>query len=183
MKYKQQKKEKLNHVHEYINYTSDWHSPWDSFKLCCHNYTHVKALSHCHRGHSVNLLRLQYLRDHDLGSTVMQIRVALVKTARFGFMKQGVQINNLPKAMNLASRNLKHSSMLPTLILLQEPAFQWLALFSYFSVPDHCNGKWPDQVTFLQSPIPPGISALWYKFRLSSHNLWIQNLAFMLLQN
>lgn len=72
----------------------------------------------------MNLLRLQYLRDHDLGSTVMQIRVALVKTARFGFMKQGVQINNLPKAMNLASRNLKHSSMLPTLILLQEPAFQ-----------------------------------------------------------
>lgn len=117
-KNKQGKKEKPNHVHEYINYTSDWHSHWDSFKLCYHNYTYVKALSHFHRGHSVNLLCFWYLREHDLGSTMMQIRAALFKTARSVFMKQGVQMNNLPKTMNLASWNLKHSNMLPTEILL-----------------------------------------------------------------
>jgi len=50
---------------------------------------------------------------------MMEIRVALVKTARFGFMKQGVQFNYLPKAKNLALWNLNQNSMLPAQTLFE----------------------------------------------------------------
>lgn len=63
------------------------------------------------------------MRDHDLGCATTQIRAVLVKTARFGFMKQVVQIKNLLKTMGLVSWNLKRISMPPTGILLVNTGF------------------------------------------------------------
>lgn len=48
---------------------------------------------------------------------MMQLRVALVNTARFGFMKKGGQINKGPEAINSA-QNKKHRNALPTQILM-----------------------------------------------------------------
>lgn len=169
-KYKQWKKEKLNNEYEYINFTYDWYSHWESLKPLCHNYFHIKALSHCHRSLSVNPLYPWFLREHDSGSMMLQIRVALVKTARFGFMKQGGGISRWPEATNLA-RNPKHSSTLPTqaLLLRTRPSLAQVALHTFVFLYSW-RGKWQDQdnsykILHLQVSLPSD-----NKFQFSARN-------------